>query len=243
MALPKKKAPPLIILAYGMPGSGKSTLLHDLVATQASTHRFFVVDHEAGWGPDGIHWRGRPPPIELVEGEEALAQWEGLPARDWPPSGVWTFRNVETERVAQLALAKGDVVFVDDELDLIGRRKGWDDSSLRRVVHEGRHLPNEDGDICELHILGACRRPQNLHTDLTDLASEVYVFRCQGSRTLQRLLADSLIEDGEWDAIRTLPNFHFRHWPSEQYLSVKPVGAPSSPASPAKKNATGKPLP
>lgn len=214
----------VIQLAYGMPGFGKSTLLHDLVRSMAKTHRFFVMDNEAGWGPDGIHWRGTPPPITIIQGEDQLEHLASIHADEFPDSGVFVFRNIESDAVAELAVAKGNVTYVNDELDKVGKRKGWETSSLRRIVHEGRHLPNENGDICELHILGACRRPQNLHTDLTDLADQVYIFRVKGSRTLQRLLADSMIEDHEWDTIRELPKFHFLHYPSSKFLSVKPVG-------------------
>lgn len=211
----------MIQLAYGVPGSGKSTLLHDLVKAQAGVQKFFVIDHEAGWGLDGYHWRGEPPSLG-VYGPDDLTKLEEVPSDEWA-QGVYVFRNVEPEEVLTLAVAKGNVVYVDDEIDLIGRRKGWDASPLRTFVHQGRHALNEDGEPRELHVLGACRRPQNLHTDLTDLVDQVYVFRCQGSRTLKRLLDDSLIEDAQWEDVRALPNFSFIHWPSGQLLSVPPL--------------------
>jgi hypothetical protein len=214
----------MILLAYGMPGAGKSTLLHDMVKAQASVMRFFVLDHEAGWGPEGAHWRGNPPPVTLVQGEDELKRLEEIPTEEFPPTGVFVFRNVEASDVASLAVAKGDTTYVDDEIDLVGRRKGWETSPLRAIVHQGRHCLDEEGEPRVLHIMGACRRPQNLHTDLTDLVDQVFIFRVHGSRTLKRLLDDALIEDAQWPVVRELPNFHFMHWPSGKTLSVAPIG-------------------
>jgi hypothetical protein len=69
-----------------------------------------------------------------------------------------------------------------------------------------------------------------LHTDVTDLADEIYVFKCKGKNTLARLEADSTIPDDEdhWNVIRNLPKFHFLHWPSGQYLQMQPVGSGKS---------------
>lgn len=101
---------------------------------------------------------------------------------------------------------------------------GWDDSPLRRIVHQGRHLRNESGDITECHLLGAARRPQSLHTDVSEQASHVLVFRIQGKRTLERLLGDSHIEEDDWDTIRNLPKFHYREWPTGLWKQIPPLG-------------------
>lgn len=205
-----------IQLAYGMPGTGKSTLLHDLVASQFHLQRFFVVDHEAGWGPDGAHWRGAPPPIHLF--------YPGTPLpEEWPETGVFVFRGYDGRDVAQLVAAVGDATYVDDEIDKAGRKSGFDDSPLRAIVNEGRHLENAKGEHRECHIIGAARRPQKLHNDLSEMADQVYVFRCQGTRTLGRLLDDNHIDEPDWDVVADLPNFHFLHWPSRKYLQLDPL--------------------
>jgi hypothetical protein len=206
----------VIVLAYGMPGSGKSTLLHDLVAAQFDVQRFFVNDHEAQWGPDGVHWRGRPPPIHMIYKGGQLPE-------PLPETGVFVFRNWEPRDVAQLATLKGWTTYVDDELDKSGRKQGFDTSPLRAIANEGRHLATERGEYTEVHILGACRRPQKLHNDLSELAQEVYVFRCQGTRTLRRLLEDNHIEDEDLEQVPSLPNFRCRHWPSGTYYDLEPV--------------------
>lgn len=206
----------MIILAYGLPAMGKTTLMHDLIRAHPD-HRFFVVDHSKEWGPDAGHWRGHPPEtLEIV--------YKGKPFPEFQPSGVYVFRGFEGREVASLLLQMRGGVYVDDEIDVAARRKGWDNSPLRTIVHQGRHIvgPDDDPeeDSFEAHIIGACRRPQNLHTDITDIASEIYVFRLKGNRTLKRLLDDSLIDDDEWDMIRELPPFHFKHDPSGKYMSV-----------------------
>jgi hypothetical protein len=228
-----------IILAYGMPGSGKSTLLHDLVAAHARSHRMFCQDNEAQWGPDGAHWRGHPPPLRLIDGPEEFEAFASEALEGELPPGVFTFRRVEPDAVVELAIAIGDVTYVNDEIDLIARAKGWLDSPLRAIVHMGRHLENVHGEHCQVHLMGACRRPQNLHTDLTDLADQVYVFRLRGSNTKKRLLADETLETEEdWERLRELPNFHCRHYPSGQWLELRPVGGQAQKQSQPKGQAS-----
>ncbi len=196
---------------------GKTLLMHDYIKAHPE-HRFFVVEHANDWDEGAPHWRNEPPD-NLVEFDDTLPD-----ASEVEEAGVYVFRRIEPMAVAEFTCYVGNAVYVDDELDLTARRKGWDDSPLRRIVHQGRHLTNHQGEICEAHILGACRRPQNLHTDLTDIAEQTFIFKVQGSRTLKRLLDDSMIEDDQWDIIRDMPKFTFIHWPTGQFYKMKPIG-------------------
>jgi hypothetical protein len=210
----------LRILIYGLPGMGKTTLMHDMVRASPE-HRIFVVDRADEWLPDAFHWRGDPPKNLVVVKKDK-------PPRQFDESGVYVFEEWEGLDVARLACEVGNVVFVDDEIDLIANYKNWDESPIREMVHRGRHLRNRDGEVSEVHLVGAARRPQSLHTDLSEQADAVYIFRVQGSRTLDRLRRDSHIEDGEWDRVRSLPKFHYRKWPSDTnedaFASIEPLG-------------------
>jgi hypothetical protein len=66
--------------------------------------------------------------------------------------------------------------------------------------------------MCQAHICGAARRPQSIHTDLSAICEQSFIFRVQGKLTLERLRQDSWIEDEEWDVIRNQPNLHCKHW-------------------------------
>jgi len=218
-----------IKLAYGLPGTGKSTLLHDLVRVQSNAQRFFCMDYDASWGPDGFAWRGKPPQ-NLSVFQKGSGDWERLhsafvagDAEAMPDAGCFVFRNYSAAEVAQYVKDVGNATYVDDEIDKTARKEGWLLSPLRAIVHEGRHLVNALGDICTANIMGACRRPQNIHTDLTDIADEIFVFRVQGDRTLGRLLADNTIEKEEWDTVRGLPKFNAWFWPGMLYIAVEPL--------------------
>lgn len=218
----------MIVLAYGKPGTGKTTFLHDFVRENSKAtpgYRWLIVDHADEWTSGAVHWRGAPPPkIEVVEQDS-----EREP--DLSEPGIYVFPGWEGIDVARLAIEWGNAVYVDDEIDLCARRSqvqgiGWDESPLRRIVHQGRHLVNRDGDVTTCHLLGAARRPQSLHTDVSEQADHVAVFRIQGKRTLDRLLGDSHIEEEDWELIRTLPTFHYREWPTGEWKSVSPIGSP-----------------
>lgn len=207
----------MIVLCYGMPGMGKTTWMHDYIRAQPG-QRYFVIDRAAEWGGDAPHWRGRPPrELKVYEARDNLPD-------EWPEAGVIVLRGRTHETVAQLVLDAGWSTYVDDELDFSATRRGWEDSPLRIIVHQGRHAENAKGEFTQCNILGACRRPQSLVTDVTDIADQVNIFRVQGSRTLERLRQDSMIEDGDWERVRTLPPFHFKHWPSGEWMEIAPLG-------------------
>ena len=212
----------MISLFLGMPGCGKSLLMHDLIRAQPA-HRYFVVEHSNEWAKGAAHWRGRAPRIVDVWN---TAQLEKMVSEHGElPPGVYRCVGMGGWEVCKLAIANGPAVYVDDEIDVAARQTKWmlDGNPLPDLVHRGRHLPNARGEICEVHCMGAGRRPQNIATDLTDLCDETYVFRCQGNRTRQRLEADSTIDTGDWEKVRNLPRFHFRHSPSGKWMSIPPL--------------------
>ncbi len=222
----------MISLFYGVPGAGKTTAMIDYVHEYGENQRVFVVDRAGEWGatdPDGAgespnpRWRGMDTSRIQTIGNDNVPE-------EWPENGIFLFQYPwEGEQVAELAVAVGNTVYCDDELDLVAIRKGWEDSALRTMVHRGRHAPNAQGEIGELHILGAARRPQNLHTDVTSMADQCFIFRVQGHRTLERLEADSMIEsEEEWERVRMQPNFSYKLWRSDGSSSWGTVKDPFS---------------
>lgn len=210
----------MIVLIYGLPGTGKSQLLHEMVRIYARTRLLFIKDHALEWGPDSAHWRGNPPPnLWVVDDIRALQE---TPPEELPAAGAYVFQQQEARDVAALVVNKGESVYVDDEIDFIARRNGWEDSPLRVIVHKGRHALNEDGMPTEVHMLAACRRPQFLHTDLTEIAGEVYVFRVRGSKTLNRLRDDSMVmDDADLDRLQHLPVGYCFHTEAQEFYRVK----------------------
>lgn len=212
----------MITLVLGLPGAGKSLFIHDWIRSRPDW-RFFVVEHSNEWEARAPHWRGSPPPVYDVEHPNQVLQMQR--EGELPSAGVFRCVGMLGWDVAKLAIAFGPSVYVDDEIDVAGRQSTWTQQGnpIPHLVHRGRHLKNALGQICEVHCIGAGRRPQNLATDLTDLADQTFLFRIKGDRTRRRLEADSTIDEGDWETVRTLPKFHYLHSPSGQRGSIQPL--------------------
>lgn len=207
----------MITLFYGIMGSGKTTALHDFIRMHPH-HRFFVKDHADEWGVDHPMWRGKPPRVvEVPSGLRDMDKFEEMAAEP----GVYLFGpGWWPAQVAQLCLDVGNVVYVDDELDFACDR--WKRNPLRVAVHQGRHVANRHGEICEVSIAGACRKVQSLPSDF-GMANQIFTFRMQGDLALQRLRVDGIISEEMFDAISNQETFHYWHWPSMTYGHVDPL--------------------
>ena len=246
----------MISLALGLPATGKSQWCQDYVLAHARSHRFLVVDRADEWRADTHRWRGQKwrgwdsrfaklarsvGHSFIVDGAPWFLDVPGgrAPQLDeLPGSGVIRFGYPwEGEAVAELARELGNCCYVDDELDLVALQSGWPKNPLRDFAHRGRHLPNAAGVVGQVHVLGAARRAQSLHIDVTTLADQVAVFRLRGGRTLERLVEDGILTDElvrvpwskeelpETEAIVRAPDYHFKLWLTgggDSYSHTKP---------------------
>lgn len=156
-----------------------------------------------------------------------LGSW----AHDLPRTGVFRFGHPwEGIEVAELVREVGNTSYVDDELDLTAEVAGWPDNPLRDFCHRGRHLPNAEGEVGEVHLLGASRRAQAVHIDVVSLADHVWIFRVQGHRTVQRLVDEGMLAESEVAEARSLPPYHYKSWQASGPASwgrLAPLGAAS----------------
>lgn len=222
----------MIGLCMGVPKMGKTQALLDYVGAHAHSHRFFVVDRANDWAFDGGRWRGTQfhwwssdilSLLGVAVNRKGRAWYADAPPPDaahlqqWlaglPDTGVFRFGwPWEGSAVAQLVKDVGSTTYVDDEIDFVALTGGWGTNPLRDFCHRGRHLPNLEGKIGEVHILGAARRPQSMHIDVTTLADWVMVFRVKGHRTWQRLVDDHILEEEEVEEVEHLEPYRYKLW-------------------------------
>lgn len=225
----------MIKLFVGVPGAGKSLAMQDTVRilNRQSKLGCVVIDRTNEWGlldkdeNPNPRWRGDAPFITMldVDADEGSIR-EAL--QDASEQGrTVVFQTDKANEVGDWVRRIGYLVYVDDEIDLTARVKDWLENPLRAFVHTGRHLANDDGYMCEVHILGACRRVQNIHTDLTEMAEEVFIFRSQGKNTIKRILDEGWCEDSDIDYIKTQPDLSFLKWQNNGTISrgdLLPIG-------------------
>lgn len=189
----------MVVLYLGAPGCGKTTLMRRHVYDGgADVRAFLIVDHDGTW--DGKEWSS---PDELLASDTI------------PRFNV--FRGSPGAAVARAAIALGDCVLVDDEIDgQLGDEK-WKGSPLREIAKRGRHLPNATGEICTASALVATHRPANLHPDLRGLAARIYLGRLTAYSDAEACYREGWVPDARsaLDAQRILAarGHDFTTWP------------------------------
>lgn len=191
----------MINLFSGVPGAGKTQMICEMMMAQKHAMTFLVRNSTGDFSdPKSPRWRGREPGLVEVEfTQEAIP-----PELEERKPGIYVFSEPwEGFQIAAIGITLGWCTYVDDEIDLTAVYKGWIDNPLRDYCHRGRHARNSEGQFAELHIFGGMRRIQNVHTDLTSLADQIFVFRSQGKQTMKRLTDEGIIEPSHVEMVRT----------------------------------------
>ena len=203
-----------IQLFIGVPGSGKTQAMQDTIRMNCENNRFLCIDRANEWLADSPRWRGEQVPRVAVP-----ADMEFDP-QFYERSGLYIFDNTwEPIDVASHARLLGNCVYVDDEIDLSATYKGWLENPIRDFVHRGRHLPNAEGEPCVVHVMGAARRVQNLHSDLTSMADEALVFRIQGMHTMKRIEKEGWLSPEQIQVAQYMPDLNFFRWTNRGTIS------------------------
>lgn len=176
-------------LYLSRPGGGKSTLLRQHVyETRHDVRAFLILDRDM----KGT-WLG---PVftstAQVRALSALPRW-------------CVFQGVAGGDVAELAIAIGDTVLVDEEVHrtIVERPwKPWDPAKrtghpLYAILHEGRHLANQRGEVGSVSALIATHRPSNLPADLPALCDSVYLGCLPGYADADRCYREGWVPDAD----------------------------------------------
>lgn len=191
----------MINLFSGVPGAGKTQMIIEMMMAQLHAMTFLVRNSTGDFSDaHSPRWRGRDPKLVFVQpSNEAIP--EELEERK---PGIYVFNEPwEGWQIANIGILLGWCTYVDDEIDLMAVYKGWVDNPLRQYIHRGRHSKTAEGDFAELHVYGGMRRIQNVTTDLTSMADQIFVFRSQGKQTMKRLVDEGIIEPSHVDMVKT----------------------------------------
>lgn len=176
-------------LYIAKPRAGKSTLIREHVYGVRHDVRAFLIMDRDGKGT----WPG--PVFRSV-----------LELRASPTLPRWcVFRGPSGADVAELAIAIGDTVIVDEEVHrTIAERpwKPWDPGKrtghpLYAVLHEGAHLENQRGEVCAVSALIATHRPANLPADLPALCDSVYLGCLPGYADADRCYREGWVPEAD----------------------------------------------
>lgn len=194
-----------IELFIGMPGTGKSfAMLYRVLELTQMGWKCFVSDIVGEWAEDSWRWAGQPPPIYNYENVKDDIE-------EIDKGCVIRFDGSQPRlECARQARHHANCWYVDDEIDMVAIAQGWADNPLKDFVHRGRHLATPYG-IRKGNILGAARRLQYLHTDLSGMADILNIFRVRGSTTIKRLAEEGWLSAEQLKHAQTMENLHFFH--------------------------------
>ncbi len=134
---------------------------------------------------------------EHTRGTEAIAEFDGVTSR----------------LITDADRSQRPELFAVEEVSRLAPSNGAQADSLMELVDLNRHYG--------IGILGVARRPAKVHTDLTELADNIIIFRLTGKNDVRRLNQEA---DGLGDASRQLDDYHFLHvGPDRTYRAHSPV--------------------
>lgn len=184
-------------------------------------------------------WQNAPPNISEIpqETNDADTLYEELcRLRDADEGWLVRFKfPYDGYRLGEIAREVGNCAVFDDEADYTTSRGNWESihepnskgkcacgagtncdlrgfslNPYRDFVHRGRHLPSPvDATAREVHLHGAMRRPENVHTDVTAEAEEVMLFRSGGHTTTERFWKEGWLTQEQLPDVGELPKLHY----------------------------------
>jgi Cdc6-like AAA superfamily ATPase len=182
------KHPVGVYLVLGRRGMGKTHFMRTFVEELRADGRDLVLIHDRRGQFPGKLWRSigdfrsaeRVSPVNVFVADE--------------PAAVAALAVELAERKVRVAL-------VIDELDMVcsparffdepsrarGSLERQRHGNLYNICHLGRHFgrgPGEMRDDIGVTLVGSARRPQNLQTDLGELAERIVLFRSNGRNAL-----------------------------------------------------------
>lgn len=183
--------------------------------TTALRSRVRALYHDRGirstWVLDTLgEWPGA---LDLVDVTAVTPEsYDQVTAAGLPRVMIWRVDPDDhdtLEWIWQEAIAQGDVALVLDEGYLYAPGPHWRASVLlKRIVLQGRHLPDMRRELRPTHLIISAQYPRTLHLLVWSQADTILVGQIEGRATLQ-WCADNFAEPAQLETIRELRPFQW----------------------------------
>ena len=110
--------------------------------------------------------------------------------------------------IFQEAIAQGDIALILDEGSLYCPGPHWSgDPNLKRIVLQGRHLPDLRGRLCPTHLIVAVQYPRLVNHLVWSQAPTILVGAVEGEATRKWIAGN--FGDGPLEAVDRLPAYRW----------------------------------
>lgn len=161
---------------FGLKGAGKSNWMQYVLNQPAYSASHVVYD--------------------VCREHDSLKQY--IPQHIRGDKGLAEFDQVADRLITGVDRERRPEILALEEVSRYAPSSGKQSEAFLELIDLGRHY--------DVGLMSIARRPAKVHTDITELADQLVVFRLTGKNDVKRLNAEA---DGLGDAARKLDDYHY----------------------------------